>query len=74
MSNVIAIWATAVATVDVLARISLLLADTVMAGPAAEDAGQVAAELDGTAAGAASQPRQFLADPAGRTPADPAAR
>jgi hypothetical protein len=74
MSGVIAIWATAVATVDVLARTSLMLADAATAGMARRDAGQVAAELDGTAAEAASGPGQLLAGPAGRTPAGPAAR
>lgn len=64
MSGVIAIWATAVATVDVLARIGLMLA------AASRAAGQVAAEREDTAAEAAGRP----ADPAARTSAGQAAR
>jgi hypothetical protein len=74
MSSVIAIWATAVATVDVLARISLMVAGAATAGPARGAPGQVAAQRDGTAAEAASGPRQLLADPAGRTSAGPGPR
>jgi hypothetical protein len=67
MSSAIAIWATTVATVDVLARISLMLAGAATAGAARRAAGQVAAERGGTAAAAASGPGQLLADQAGRT-------
>jgi hypothetical protein len=74
MSSVITIWATAVATVDVLARISLMLASAATAGTARRAAGQAAAEPDGTAAEAASEPVRLLAGPAGRTPAGGAAR
>jgi hypothetical protein len=73
MSSVITVWATAVATVDLLARIGFLLAGATAAGTARRAAGQVAAEPDGTAAEAASEPGRFLAGPAGRTPAGPAA-
>jgi hypothetical protein len=58
MSSAIAIWATTVATVDVLARISLMLAGAATAGAARRAAGQVAAERGGTAAAAASGPGQ----------------
>lgn len=74
MSSVIAIWATAVATADVLARISLMLAGAAAGGAAPGAAGQIAAEREDTAAEAAAGPEQFLPGPAGRTPADPAAR
>lgn len=74
MSSVIMVWATAVATVDVLARISLMLAGAATAGTARRATGQVAAEPDGTAAEAASAPGWLLADPARRTPAGPAPR
>jgi hypothetical protein len=74
MNSVIAVWATVVATVDVLARISLMLAGAATARPARRAPGQVAAQRDGTAAEAASGPGQPLADPAGRTSAGPAPR
>jgi hypothetical protein len=74
MSSVVMVWATAVATVDVLARISFMLAGAATAGTARRAAGQVAAEPDGTAAEPASEPGRLLADPAVRTPAGPAAR
>lgn len=74
MSSVITIWATAVATADVLARISLMLAGAATAGTARRAAGQVAAEPDGTAAEAPGEPGRLVVGPAGRTPAGPAAR
>jgi hypothetical protein len=74
VSSVITIWATAVATVDVLARISLVLVGAFTAGTDRGAAGQVAAEANGTAAETASEPGRLLVGPAGSTPADPVAR
>lgn len=73
MSSVIAIWATAVATVDALVRISLVLAGAAAPGTARRGAGEVAADHDAMAAEAeygAGQPRVS----AGRTSAEAIAR
>lgn len=75
MSSVIAIWAAVVATVDALARISLILAGAATPGAAPGAAGQVAAERDSAESRSpASGPGQLRAGSAGRTPAGMTAR
>jgi hypothetical protein len=74
MNSVIAIWATAIATVDALARIGVILAGAATPGPARGAAGQVADDGGAMAAGTASGPGQLHAGAAGRTPAGVAAR
>jgi hypothetical protein len=69
MNSVIAIWATTVATVDALARISLILAGAATPGTARRAPGQVAAERDGVEAETVSGPGHLLTGGAGRTPA-----